>query len=357
MRPLVSGVELAAWLKSSPVLRHIPIILVTARADNEAVASGLDVGADEYLVKPFSPKELIARVRSMVRLYQSYQELAAEKAEIARRSGMAQVSMGVLHSVGNTLSSAAVTLDLMQERLSKPKTSRLRRALDEIFQGAEGRGGAPPSERDGSLRQYVFMVLEAMEREGEEARADAQRLRERLDAIRDAIRAQEEYAYRNAYRTERLPLHDIVEESLSACGTDLVTAHIAVRLDLRPVDDVVANRHDLLTILHNLLDNARAAVAERGEEDGWIEISTWQERDKICCAVEDSGPGVPQDLRLKVFGYGFTTKPGASGIGLHFAGLRMKSVGGSISFADGRGPGARVVLTFPAGAREEMLAI
>ncbi|MGK3997675.1 ATP-binding protein [Sorangium sp. So ce1024] len=346
MMPRMSGVELTAWLKAHPVLRHIPIVLVTARADDEAVASGLDGGADEYLVKPFSPRELLARVRSMVRLYESYRQLGAEQAEIARHSGMAQVAMDVLHSAGNALNSAGVAVELVRDRLARSRLPRLKRALAELLGGEAGPVGAADASRGEGLRRYVELALVAVEQEQEETAADLERMREQLDVLRDALRAQERYAYRNAYRTERLSVNEVIGESLRVHGAALVSARVAVRLDLRPVDDIVANRHDLLTILYNLLDNARAAATGGGSSDPWIAIATWQDGAAVCCAVEDSGPGIPEAARAQVFQYGFTTREGASGIGLHFCATRMRLFGGSIRVEDGREGGARIVLTF-----------
>ncbi|WP_437734440.1 ATP-binding protein [Sorangium sp. So ce1335] len=351
MMPRMSGVELTAWLKAHPVLRHIPIVLVTARADDEAVASGLDGGADEYLVKPFSPRELLARVRSMVRLYESYRQLGAEQAEIARHSGMAQVAMDVLHSAGNTLNSAGVAVDLVRDRAARSRLPRLKRALAELLGGDAGAAAPADAPRGESLRRYVELALAAVEQEQRETAEDIERVREQLDVLRDALRAQERYAYRNAYRTERLSANEVIRESLRVHGAALGSARVAVRLDLRPVDDIVANRHDLLTILYNLLDNARAAVVEGGPSEPWIAISTWHDGADVCCAVEDNGPGIPEAARIQVFQYGFSTREGASGIGLHFSANRMKLFGGSIRVEGGREGGARVVLTFaPASA-------
>lgn len=346
MMPRMSGIELTAWLKAHPVLRHIPIVLVTARADDEAVASGLDGGADEYLVKPFSPRELLARVRSMVRLYESYRQLGAEQAEVARHSGMAQVAMDVLHSAGNTLNSARVAADLVRDRLARSRLPRLKRALAELLGGEAGPVGPADASRGEGLRRYVELALAAVEQEQEETAADLERVREQLDVLRDALRAQERYAYRNAYLTERLSVDEVIGESLRVHGAALASARVAVRLDLRQVDDIVANRHDLLTILYNLLDNARAAATGGGSSDPWIAVATFQDGAAVCCAVEDSGPGIPEAARAQVFQYGFTTREGASGIGLHFSANRMRLFGGSIRVEDGREGGARIVLTF-----------
>lgn len=67
MIPGGSGIQLARALKSKEHTRHIPIIMLTARGEEEDKIKGLEVGADDYLTKPFSPKELVARMRAVFR--------------------------------------------------------------------------------------------------------------------------------------------------------------------------------------------------------------------------------------------------------------------------------------------------
>ncbi|TRW48093.1 phosphate regulon transcriptional regulatory protein PhoB [Aliidiomarina halalkaliphila] len=67
MLPGGSGIQLARKVKTTDHLRHIPIIMLTARGEEEDKVKGLEVGADDYITKPFSPKELIARMRAVFR--------------------------------------------------------------------------------------------------------------------------------------------------------------------------------------------------------------------------------------------------------------------------------------------------
>lgn len=67
MLPGLSGVEWARRLKKDQTYRELPIILLTARGEEEDKVRGLEIGADDYMTKPFSPKELIARVRAVLR--------------------------------------------------------------------------------------------------------------------------------------------------------------------------------------------------------------------------------------------------------------------------------------------------
>ena len=67
MLPGRSGLELAQQLKQSPKTRGVPIIMVSARGEEEDRIRGLDTGADDYIAKPFSPREMVARVNAVLR--------------------------------------------------------------------------------------------------------------------------------------------------------------------------------------------------------------------------------------------------------------------------------------------------
>jgi PAS domain S-box-containing protein len=68
MMPRLDGLELLAAVRGDAALRNVPIILVTARAGEEARIEGLDAGADDYLTKPFSARELVARIGALLEL-------------------------------------------------------------------------------------------------------------------------------------------------------------------------------------------------------------------------------------------------------------------------------------------------
>lgn len=67
MLPDTSGIDLIQKLKTSDHFNHIPIIMLTAKADENNKVVGLETGADDYVVKPFSPRELIARIQTVLR--------------------------------------------------------------------------------------------------------------------------------------------------------------------------------------------------------------------------------------------------------------------------------------------------
>ena len=76
MLPAVDGLGVCKILKGDPQTQHIPIVMVTAKTEEADVVSGLELGADDYITKPFSPRVLLARIRAV---------LAAQAQAIARR--------------------------------------------------------------------------------------------------------------------------------------------------------------------------------------------------------------------------------------------------------------------------------
>ncbi len=92
MLPGSSGLELARRLRREDLTREIPIIMLTARGEEDDRVLGLDAGVDDYIVKPFSTRELIARIRAVLRRTQP-------------------------HSEGQTISLGGLTLDTLSHRV------------------------------------------------------------------------------------------------------------------------------------------------------------------------------------------------------------------------------------------------
>jgi signal transduction histidine kinase/DNA-binding response OmpR family regulator len=110
MMPRLDGFGLLAAMRADPHLRDLPVILLSARAGEEAHVEGLDAGADDYLVKPFAARELLARVRSNLELARIRREAAEQIRDEARR-------LELLNRTGNAI---AAELDL--ERLVQAVT-------------------------------------------------------------------------------------------------------------------------------------------------------------------------------------------------------------------------------------------
>ena len=81
--PEPDGYEVCRRAKSDEALQHIPVIMVTALGSKKNVTRGLEIGADDYVAKPFSPEELLARVKAMLRIRQMEREVLRHNRELA----------------------------------------------------------------------------------------------------------------------------------------------------------------------------------------------------------------------------------------------------------------------------------
>ena len=103
--PFIDGVEVCRLLRGCPTSAAIPIIMVTARTGEADRVSGLELGADDYVTKPFSLRELVARVRAVLRRPQNVS--AAEQRTAAYKGGALAIDFD---AVAVSVSGAAVKL-------------------------------------------------------------------------------------------------------------------------------------------------------------------------------------------------------------------------------------------------------
>ena len=86
MLPEVDGIEICRTLKSDAATKHIPIVMLTAKGEEADVVVGLQMGADDYIPKPFSPKVLAARIKAIIRRMADL-TLSSAKADDVRNFG------------------------------------------------------------------------------------------------------------------------------------------------------------------------------------------------------------------------------------------------------------------------------
>jgi DNA-binding response OmpR family regulator len=131
--PVMTGRELVGKLRLHPCLRRMFIIMVTADAKVESVVSGLEVGADDYVTKPFQPAELLARVKSGLRIRRLQQEIATLEHQLAA----VHLATAASHEINNPLMILMGNLEMLKRKLEPQGDEEINRRLGAIAVAAE----------------------------------------------------------------------------------------------------------------------------------------------------------------------------------------------------------------------------
>jgi signal transduction histidine kinase len=293
MMPGTSGLDLTRTIKEDPSLRHIPVILLTARGESDAALEGYDAGADDFVSKPFHTKVLQARIRAHLKM----RGLSLQLADQARLASAGTLAAGLAHEVKNPLNAAVNAVRVLE----KGGSSRV------------------------SNEKLMRVVIDALNR---------------IDGVVSALDAHA----RPADGTNLAPcnVRKAVESTLHLLEHKM--KQVTVHEDYEVTGEVFAPARAFNQVLLNLIDNSVRSEAK----NIWIELR--QVDGRISVAVGDDGPGVPPDVVHRIFDPFFTTRAEGqgTGLGLHLSRRIAQDCGGELRYEPRPGGGARFVMEIPA---------
>jgi signal transduction histidine kinase len=368
MMPEMSGTELCRAIKTNPETHGIPVVLVTSKAEREMKIEGLELGADDYVTKPFHPRELMARVRALVKLRRLQQELSVQNARLGstnvelqatlselreatvqlaqaeRLAAVGELAAGVAHEVNNPVNFAMNSLRTLRGYVDDVRSvaERIaaldlddRAALDRELRELEKlRDSLHFDDLADTLSELVDIVTEGLERT------------HRLVAdLRDLA----------APGTGRQPDVDIargLETTLQLVKHAFQDAGVTLEADVsRSLPRLECDASALNQVFLNLLKNASEALAGRG---GTVRTCARQEGDAIIVSVGDDGPGMPAEVQQQIFEPFFSTKGAGQGAGLGLSISRRVAAehGGSLEVHSASGAGTTFTLTLPVGGSD-----
>ena len=132
MLPGPDGLEILSWLRSTPAYKDIPVIMATAKGSESDRISGLDQGADDYLVKPFSILEMISRVKAVLRR-------SPPPAPLQYRVGSLELDTKshTVTAMGERITLTLKEFQLLQALISQPDTVLRREQLYSLVWGSD----------------------------------------------------------------------------------------------------------------------------------------------------------------------------------------------------------------------------
>jgi len=118
--PVMNGLELCERMKSSDKYKLIYFIILTARSTLQDRVKGLDVGADDFLLKPIENQELLARIRTGIRIHNLQNELR----KIEHSKALIEMATTIGHKINNPLSSLVISLDNIKAELGNSELTK-----------------------------------------------------------------------------------------------------------------------------------------------------------------------------------------------------------------------------------------
>ena len=368
MMPEMSGTELCRVLKASPETQGIPVVLVTSKAEREMKVEGLELGADDYVTKPFHPRELLARVRSLVRLRRlqaqleernralqeanerlghTLQELKAAEVQLVqaeRLAAVGELAAGIAHEVNNPVNFALNAIRMLKSHVASLRemataiatlefddTAKLPRRARELELLRDELGVQEVAQ---DLAELVEIATEGLER--------TQRL---VGDLKDFAGPQ-----RSAHGS--VDLERCLRSTVQLLGYSLQRA--GIRIDVQVEGNLPRVQGDagaLNQVFLNLLKNAGEALETRG---GRIGVDARREGTTVLVEIRDDGPGVAAEVRARLFEPFVSTKDAGrgTGLGLSISHRIVTEHAGTLELRSEPGEGAVFAIRLPAGERD-----
>jgi len=326
MMPGMDGLELTRRLRDDPTTRHIPIVMLTARGELEDRVAGMDTGVNAYLAKPFSPRELLASARSLVKTQAAQADILLTQ----RMDSLESIAGGLAHEINNPL-------NYVKNALARVRMDT--HALLELSRKPSEPGSAEQMQRLQERMRELFDVAES--------------------GIRRITRTVELMgSYSKAGYARQVRSHDAFEATRDVVSVVLPATGRKVKVELRFEGDgrVDCVPEEFNQVLTNLVQNAIEAAPDDGS--GRVEVYGRLDDGRLVLSVKDNGPGIKSEDRARLFTPFFTTKgPGRGmGMGLTIAWRVLQSLGGTLDIDSVPGQGACFTLRVPRSQRARVVA-
>jgi signal transduction histidine kinase len=291
--PEKDGLQVCRELREQASTRQIPIILLTARADEQTKLSSLSAGANDFLTKPFSTSELHVRIKNLVESHQNKEKLAKQNqtleatidqlketetllVQTEKMASLGRMSAGIIHEINNPLNYATTGLFTLRNKI-KHVAPEQQAAYKEILQDVE----------------------------------------EGIQRVKSIVTDLTTFTHPDTDQVDFVEVTPIVNSALKFLGSEWKDT-VEIRQELPEHLEIRGNRNKLLQVFVNLLQNSLDATSHKTfvDEKPTIWISGAVEGDKHVVTVRDNGEGISAESIGKVFDPFFTTKDVGAGMGL-----------------------------------------
>jgi two-component system, sensor histidine kinase and response regulator len=327
--PGMDGFEVCRKIRSNPVMNNVPVIFLSADTDRESIFKGFELGAQDYITKPFDSRELLVRVRTHLALKESL-----EKLEKMNKTLEEKVEERTLQLKEANISLEALNLRLID--LDKAKSDFLSLISHEIRTPLNGILGPlellkvpnSPSEI-GELVEILDMSVKRLERFS-------------LNALLITRLKTKQYEIKK----DKIQISNLITEVLDDEKEKFQLKSIQVKREANLYPGLILGEAEMIKkCISNILDNAVRFSPDKST----IEITTFEDGQTIICEIKDNGKGFATgtlDRVFELFTTGDAYKDNSIGIGLPIAKMIMEGHGGSIIVGNNPGGGGSVKILF-----------
>jgi len=259
MLPKMSGFEVCEKIKKDPKTRFIPVIMITALKELKDKIHSLEVGADDFITKPFENVELLTRVKSLLRIKNYHDQLEQKNKELLRMDQFKEeLSHLIVHDMKNPIFVIQGNLQMMGMGLDEASTSVLKKYVDRI---------------ERSTQHLLRMVLNLVD----------------ISKIESG---------KMKLNKELVKVNSIIEKCVQKIwdypenASKKVTLSLGENVPFISVDSSVFER-----VLDNLISFSVANISTEGK----VEIKTSFDNNELICEIKDDGIQIPPKFQHAVF--------------------------------------------------------
>jgi two-component system, sensor histidine kinase and response regulator len=320
MMPKMSGFEVCQRIRQNYETRLLPVIMVTALNALEEKVQALELGADDFLSKPINKVELLAKMRSILRVKSLHDEVERTRRELEEKNRelvrmeefKEKLVQMVVHDLKNPLAGIMGNLQLLQLQGASQNPSQLREIVARTEESAK------------LLMGLILNILDIARLEEGKMVLRHQRVAP-AGLVATCVRQVEGLAAR-----AEVEVVSAVEDSPPALSAD---------------PDLISR------VLGNLVSNALKHTPPGGK----VEVGTAGEGDRVRFWIRDSGEGIPRELLPRIFdkfvvgpaGSGAARRPYDTGLGLTFCKMAVECHGGRIQVESEPGKGSVFSFSLP----------
>lgn len=373
MMPEIDGFETCRRLQANPETKQIPIIFMTALSDTANKVEGFQLGAVDYITKPFQQEEVLARVKLHLKLhvlaekleekntlleqkvvevsqaYEDLQQMQIKLIQSEKMSGLGQMAAGIAHEINNPINFISGNLDYAQEYAQN--LLKIVRLYQEDYANPTPRIQAAMDEVELDFVEEDFLkVLNSIN-------LGTQRIQEIVKSMRIFSRGDEA-------DVKAVNIHEGIDSTLTILHHRLKAKpehpEIEVVKEYGQLPPVECHAGQLNQVFMNIISNAIDALDEFNQQRSFAEIKHHQNRIQICTKVidenwvaiyiSDNGRGVCETIETKLFDPFFTTKPIGKGTGLGLSisyQIIVEKHGGRLYCQPISGKGIKFVIEIP----------